>query len=62
MFERNLKNYGKNRRTFRPERVDLKKSSNLKEVHRNLVEDSDPYNALVNRASAAQIIIKNRDS
>lgn len=57
-----MKNYGKNRRTYRPERVDLKKSTNLKEVHRNFVEEADPYSAMANRASAAQIIMKNRES
>lgn len=40
MFDRNDKNYVKSRRVLRPERPDGKKSGNLKQMHKILVEDT----------------------
>ena len=59
MFDRNTKNYGKSRRVLRQDRQDNKNSGNLKQMHRALIHDSDPYANNAQRASLIQLPNKN---
>ena len=59
MFDRNDKNPVKSRRVLRPERQEAKKSGNLKQMHKILVEDSDAYLNNAHRSSVAQLLNKN---
>ena len=62
MLQRNFKNVAKSRRGLRPARNEDKKSGNLKQLHQLLIEDTDQYLNVAQRSSAAQIVMKTKQS
>ena len=62
MLQRNFKNAGKSKRALRPTRIKEKKTGNLKQMHQLLIDDADQYLNLAQKSSAAQLIMKNKQS